>query len=853
MSSDYHSDPQSECLFCLEIFAYDVRLDTTYLEHRNNLVPALAFRLLDFPTLLLHPRRYENSPRDAGSDYQTDPSGVLCCTFGTGKSCLFQLSIVALHTLLARNPLYVLFLDSGPCRPSLLGSCTLSLSNAATAIKEEFKNSRKDRSAPFWRGCRVNHTLHDLMGRNIGTICLSYRLVCLGCERKGHMEQNVSQTDDPSLLECKQVHYANPPPIPQPPPSALPLRTSSSMTSENSCLRMKVATEETSATKSSYKEVVAQECNIVRDEHVQMSVATQTEQKSKGSLGIKLKCMVTDQEIIANVSCPPPLYYNKTCEKPIAERKMHGLSQDVAENPVLGNIPVVKQQMKASNNNMCNVFIQSQQLPDNVSVLSQLPLLNALFLELSVLNNQSTISRNNNFHSQLSLTSTNPASLEASRIGQKHIIDPVSKIHSGMLKITTKQVGTLKPQSYISPGPTKNKSVKDNVQAKSKVLKTNTTGKKKINHGFTNTSRLQLQKSNPRLSVFNEQRKQQRKNLPDMQQMKKWQSRCKVCNKATQSSLEYIHNEKNTISHKHRPLDKDTETLMQSIDLQESKIIFPPVSFHFKESENAVSAKQSFSDKQNHLLMQDNTYKPGDKDVEDQYSRLSRPDSDIHDQVHTSNAISIYSDNFDAELHNQYDLSSPEQRICVEPGNQDYTGYSDNFTSPDYTGRYSDTFESSSKTAALVINAISNSNTESYNQSSNSCSGASNPPSSGSSIKIPSIYKNELISTPLTSFDDLSSEYVGNCEQSYENRHFYSKDRGLLKEKNTSDGCNVSETTYTTQISPNMSNVELSKPENPRSNQQIYSVDNNNGSANIFDQYKHISELQANQLPGYTL
>ncbi|XP_051471052.1 microtubule-associated protein 10 [Apus apus] len=124
--------------------------------------PAVALRLLDFPTLLLRP---------AAAAPPLRPGRVF--PFGRGKRCVFRWSRGSLQAALRRQPLRALLLalpaGSAPQPPRLLGSCSVPLALAAAELLQR-------PGAPASCGRRGCFLLRDSAGRPVGELILGYRL-----------------------------------------------------------------------------------------------------------------------------------------------------------------------------------------------------------------------------------------------------------------------------------------------------------------------------------------------------------------------------------------------------------------------------------------------------------------------------------------------------------------------------------------------------------------------------------------------------------------------------------------------------------------------------------------------------
>ncbi|XP_041341424.1 microtubule-associated protein 10 [Pyrgilauda ruficollis] len=126
--------------------------------------PAVALRLLDFPTLVLRPAAAA-PPLRPGQPFP----------FGRGKRCLFRWRPDSLFAALRRRPLRALLLalpaGLAPGRPRLLGSCAVSLAPAAELLQRP--------GVPSSCGRRGRFALRDTAGRPVGELVLRYRLTNL--------------------------------------------------------------------------------------------------------------------------------------------------------------------------------------------------------------------------------------------------------------------------------------------------------------------------------------------------------------------------------------------------------------------------------------------------------------------------------------------------------------------------------------------------------------------------------------------------------------------------------------------------------------------------------------------------
>ncbi|NXD79970.1 MAP10 protein, partial [Halcyon senegalensis] len=152
-----------ESLFSLELLVEAVRVAAPGPARR----PAVALRLLDFPTLLLRPAAAAGPPLRPGRTFP----------FGRGKRCLFRWRRDSLCAALRCRPLRALLLalpaGLAPGPPCLLGSCDVSLAPVAAELLQ------RRPGAPASCGRRGRFPVRDAAGRPVGELVLGYRLSSL--------------------------------------------------------------------------------------------------------------------------------------------------------------------------------------------------------------------------------------------------------------------------------------------------------------------------------------------------------------------------------------------------------------------------------------------------------------------------------------------------------------------------------------------------------------------------------------------------------------------------------------------------------------------------------------------------
>ncbi|MEQ2291819.1 hypothetical protein AMECASPLE_016836 [Ameca splendens] len=171
------SGDRPETLFSLELLVGHIRLEK---DCKVSDRLALGVRLLDFPTLLIYQHPSENVGSNHPAQKQRDRQRQF--VFNSGKSCLFKMDLDSLHVHLSTTPLYAMVLDVSEERsPRLVGSSLISLAKAMDTIKLL--------SSPSAHTGKGVVAISNLSSEKIGTISLSYKLVCLGASLLQHITE----------------------------------------------------------------------------------------------------------------------------------------------------------------------------------------------------------------------------------------------------------------------------------------------------------------------------------------------------------------------------------------------------------------------------------------------------------------------------------------------------------------------------------------------------------------------------------------------------------------------------------------------------------------------------------------
>lgn len=164
----------SETLFLFEFLVENIRLERLF-QVSDRL--ALFVRLLDFPPLLISQPSCGDTEHTEGEE-QGKPGEYV---FNRGKSCVFKMNIQSLLTQLFNTPLYATVLEVSEGRPRLVGSSLISLARVGDRIKQ---GGVSDPHSLIETGLSA---FCDLAGERIGTISLRYKLVCLGASLLPHI------------------------------------------------------------------------------------------------------------------------------------------------------------------------------------------------------------------------------------------------------------------------------------------------------------------------------------------------------------------------------------------------------------------------------------------------------------------------------------------------------------------------------------------------------------------------------------------------------------------------------------------------------------------------------------------
>ncbi|KAK9541791.1 hypothetical protein VZT92_001811 [Zoarces viviparus] len=362
-----------EALFSFELLVECIRVEK---ESQVSDELALGVRLLDFPTLLIYqPQQSGGGFNQHGHDGK-DQQGEYA--FNRGKSCFFTMKLNSLHTNLSSTPLCVMVLDVKEETPKLVGTSLISLAKAMDRISQDVREHGASR--PSSHGERGVVGICNLAGETIGSIKLSYKLLSLGAgllpriTETGLKNTSVHRGEHVHPPDCGNVC------------STTPGKSDFSRNIQNN----KPLNENT---------VVINEDK--RDRSV--CVAVQAEHKTSSPMPQTLGTENNYDEDLT-IFCPPHLFYNSSAEeknkKEAEDYKPVNLDSDAFTfEDTYSEEESSENKIENTRSPLIDRRVRQEKTPRNPETseetpnvlgeaLRQLPLLNALVVELSQMNGQ---------------------------------------------------------------------------------------------------------------------------------------------------------------------------------------------------------------------------------------------------------------------------------------------------------------------------------------------------------------------------------------------------------------------------------------------------------------------------------
>ncbi len=263
-------------------------------------LPALCFRLLDFPTMIIHhvsPLDAEKIRQRLRMDGKESFFYELKDRFGNfqfrkGKSCLFKASIDTLLVQLQTVPLYAMLMDVWPKKPTLVGSTLIPLKKAIDKISADV--FEKGVAVPAFYRDEGDFSVYNLMGSSIAKVKLGFRLLSLGGSLIPHIPtESLGKRISEKVETSEKVEQA----VKGALQKVLPEIESRNLTEKELNTEGEYSHENVTATERP---------NI---QHVEVQTNLHTVKKSSRTLDHQRRESEEDV-VITNTFCPPPLYYN---------------------------------------------------------------------------------------------------------------------------------------------------------------------------------------------------------------------------------------------------------------------------------------------------------------------------------------------------------------------------------------------------------------------------------------------------------------------------------------------------------------------------------------------------------------
>ncbi|XP_036685502.1 microtubule-associated protein 10 isoform X1 [Balaenoptera musculus] len=846
----------------------------------RGLCPAVAFRLLDFPTLLVYPPGGPAAPAP-----ELRPGLV---SFGRGKSCLFRLQPATLHRLLLRTPLYTLLLQLPPGRPTpapqLLGACSISLAAVAHKVL-----------GPAASGCSQCHRgsfpLQNQAGERIGHIALRYRLTDLGSSLLGHLERPVASTGggvevSPQTLQ-KNQQLRQPDSEPSPSDADKPL-VDVKISTAGKDLKEGVFHSKANSDYMASVENGKTNCVICSKGSSERSVSPQNQE-------------VTELDIETNIICPPPLYYTHVTQEKTppkqgeitiepqmnAPEELDGTFPEeklvsppthtnppehtnfaTRERPPVLIHPAHIQDVGASN--QTTYHPQTEQ--NRINTVRQLPLLSALLVELSLLYNQ-PMAGPTHIHPHLAWLyrtedekSPESSAKSTCKSESKDKLSLGENEKSVSLQYKKNQTENHKKGKYFE----KKGGVPPKRVPRGKLL-----------YGLTNTLKLRLKQTNPDMLIVHEKREQYRKMQAQMlgAKLRIPSSKVKILSFAEQPQKPHQ-------LPKDKFLDSDASFAENSNTSKQISVVFDDPSTT-KETKLKCATEKTVDDLLEEIVspahsivserfihtnilggrVEVKVQSPGD------FQRVAVGDRIVEDKEIDDKQVKITSNDI---LTADMNENNPSTSSCSESISE--LKYSDDFTSPccsEDTSRILQARDSSLGTENPKHSQQTSKSSEtrlSIRKNSSEKSSLLSPPFSAGSPVLS--YKRFHISkaqdksleevSTISSSDFSSSHWTEEKENqrdqnSMHNSKVLKRNQDIPTKRKTRTGCKSSEKSqspWTSQVSSylpsNLSELELNFLDSSTLD-HFEEDDDDLGSLNISKQCKDICKLVINKLPGYTV
>ena len=292
--------------------------------------PALAFRLLDFPTLIIYhiePDLGEAIKRKIKLETNLhvpeqltdlkDKNGVY--QVKKGKSCLFKVPPNVLLSHLQNTPLYVMVIDTYPGTPKLVGNCTVPLDMTMNDVYNDIK--KLGLSVPTSHGEKGTYKVFNLMGEDIGQVTFGFRILSLGVGLISHIPDTsvVKMKKTGVVKKSQSTTQAAQKPMEQ---EATAIILQDLETADENIQVVLSTPRPVQSMNETQTELTMQQVASTQTVHVS-EVKKKKLQKEKKRINrvdtLTTLAQITppsDDIIITNTVCPPALFYNSAADPP---------------------------------------------------------------------------------------------------------------------------------------------------------------------------------------------------------------------------------------------------------------------------------------------------------------------------------------------------------------------------------------------------------------------------------------------------------------------------------------------------------------------------------------------------------
>lgn len=825
-----------ENLFSFELLVEYIRIDK---ENKVFDELALGVRLLDFPTLLIYQPQQRSGDINQQEENENDTRGKYA--FNRGKSCLFKMNLNSLHTNLSNTPLYAMVLDVKEDIPKLVGSSMISLANVVGRISQDV--TEHGVSTPSSHGERGLVYISNLTGEKIGSISLRYKLLSLGASLLPHIRdrrdlKSIKVHEGQHVQESITETHISTESLPSDCPPILDM----SDVSKNS------ETSRLANAKVTIKEEKQDDDVSINTEHITKSHSPQTLKEGENNLEEDL-----------TIFCPPHLYYTNSAEEQSktegGDFKLVNLDpeaftfedseDETAQNELEDPSSTVMHQQVRQNAHMSSNQ-ETSGLSPNVfgEALRQLPLLNALLVELSQLNNQNP--QQPSIHPNLAWIYS-PASTEPSaghgNTPQKAQVKSLQKTEYIKNVHNPRNCST----TIFRPASVKKKDKQEEALIESKNH--NKSPRKKLVYGTTKTFNLRLKQLSPPVK-----RRECMQFIQNDTQSNVAKGKTKSGKKITKSG------KRKSVLNQSSSLHENIETMIQSVTVDcaiQERVTLKQKNMlgklHDKQDRDCqtISEQHSLSERDLKFIHiptmnSDSVAHNKDKNEHHSESNQSRSESDRHREKTESSESSRH--------------SSPKSSFSDSSGEgNEEADYADDFNSLEPSDAYSlDPMSSPEPSRAKtprspVCPNFSNSDSESVQKRTVVPVPIRAPSSPQRALRGTHIIRRRTQASALSfSSDDCNRDSSASLQTIYSRKKMTKssrQERTSTAESFLSSRGERSESSKTSGLFQGRPAESVSSLEP----QEAEELEDELRSLDFRKEYQHISELVANKLPGYTM